>query len=302
MKGNLMKRKTKRTGKFTKTDRIAWAFLAPSLLCVFIFVLLPFLDAIRRSFFSAMGGKFVGFKNYINVIGSGAFQLAAKNTLLFTLCCIPALILLSLLLAITVNASKEKRGIFKTSFLIPMAIPVASVVLLWKVLFHQNGLVNGLIEALGGTGVDWMNSEWVMLILVFSYLWKNTGYDMVLWLSGLSEIPVSLIEAGQVDGAGPFQRMVYIILPNLKSVFFTVSVLSLLNSFKVFREAYMVAGPYPSTNMYMLQHLFNNWFSSLDIDKLCAGAVLLALVVFVIIALLQWALGERKEKKTFSRK
>lgn len=276
--------------------RVPWLFLAPSLLCVGGFVLFPFLDAVRRSFFSALSGEFVGLKNYLSVLSNEAFRLAAKNTLLFTAICIPVLVAVSLILALTVNALREKRGIFKTSFLIPMAIPVASIVLLWKVLFHQNGLVNAILSSLGGTPVDWIGTDAALVVLVISYLWKNTGYDMVLWLSGISGIPTSLYEAAQVDGAGPVQRFFRVTLPNLAPTFFTVTVLSLLNSFKVFREAYLIAGDHPPEGIYMLQHLFNNWFLTLDIDKMCAGAVLLAIVVLLLILLLQKFFGKRVDE------
>lgn len=271
-----------------RAHRLApWLFLAPSLICVSAFVLLPFLDAVRRSFFSAMSGRFVGLDNYAAVLESVAFRMAAKNTLLFTLFCIPLLVVISLLLALALNALRERRGLFKTSFLIPMAIPVASIVLLWRAFFHENGLLNNLLVHFGAAPVDWMNSGWAMLLLVCSYLWKNTGYDMILWLSGISAIPVSLFEAASVDGCGPLQRFFRVTLPSLRPTLFTVAVLSLLNSFKVFREAYLISGAYPDKSIYLLQHLFNNWFLTLDVDKMCAAAVLLALCVFGLILLMQ---------------
>lgn len=264
-----------------------WFFLLPSLLAVSVLVLLPFLDAVRRSFFSAMGGQFVGLKNYVDVIRSEAFRLAAFNTARFTAVCIPVLLVFSLLLALMVSAFKEKRGIFKTTFLVPMAIPVASIVLLWKAVFHENGLFNALLGLMGLPQKNWLDSAWTFGVLVFSYLWKNTGYDMVLWLSGLTAIPPALYESAAMDGAGALQRFFRITLPGLGPTCFTITVLSLLNSFKVFREAYLIAGSYPDGSIYMLQHLFNNWFTKLDVDKMCAGAVLMALVVFLLIALLQ---------------
>ena len=114
----------------------------------------------------------------------------------------------------------------------------------------------------------------------------------MLWLAGLSNISKSLYEAGSVDGANKKQLFIFITLPNLIPTIFTVSVLSLLNSFKVFREAYLVAGEYPHNSMYMLQHTFNNWFMSLDIDKLSAGATILSIIVFILILMLQKRLGE----------
>lgn len=289
-----MKRNCPAARRRSTNKAAPWLFLAPSLISVAVLVLIPFLDAVRRSFFSAMSREFVGLKNYAAVLGNEAFRLAAGNTVRFVLVCIPLLLGFSLLLALLVNAFKEKRGIFKTSFLLPMAIPVASIVLLWKVIFHENGLLNILTGWLGAEPVDWVNSSWAFFVLVFSYLWKNTGYDMVLWLSGITSISPALYEAAQMDGAGPLQQFFYVTLPNLKSTFFVVTVLSLLNSFKVFREAYLIAGNYPDKSMYLLQHLFNNWFVSLDVDKMCAGAVLMALVVLVLILGLQSVWGREE--------
>ncbi len=275
-----------------ETDGAApWLFLLPSLTAVSVLVLLPFLDAVRRSFLSAAGGRFVGLDNYRAVLENQAFRLAAWNTLRFTAVCIPLLLAFSLLLALLVGAVRERRGIFKTSFLLPMAIPVASIVLLWKAVFHENGLFNSLLRLIGLPEQNWLDSGWTFGVLVFTYLWKNAGYDMVLWLSGLSGIPPALYESAALDGAGAAQRFFRITLPGLRPTLFTAAVLSLLNSFKVFREAYLIAGGYPHRSIYMLQHLFNNWFLQLDTDKLCAGAVLLALAAAGAAALLQGLLG-----------
>lgn len=270
-----------------KRDYVPYLFLAPSLILVAAFILIPFVDVIRRSFFSAMSNQFVGFKNYITLFQNDAFRLASWNTIKFSLICIPFLLVFSLLLALLVSAFREQRGIFKTSFLLPMAIPVASIVLLWKAVFEKQGILNAVLEWAGLQPIDWIHSEWAFLVLVFTYLWKNIGYDMILWLSGISGIPPALYESAQIDGAGAVQRFFKITLPNLMPTVFTTAVLSLLNSFKVFREAYLIAGPYPDKSIYMLQHLFNNWFTSLDIDKMSAGAVVMALVVFGVILLLQ---------------
>lgn len=250
---------------------------------VSVFVLLPFGDAVRRSFFEAMSGKFVGLANYKTVLQNEAFRTAVRNTLRFLGTCIPLLILLSLVLAVLLGREKKHGDFFKTSFLVPMAIPVASVVLLWRIFFHQNGLLN----VLTGQTVDWLYSEGTFYVLVFSYLWKNAGYDMVLWLAGLSGISPALYEAARVDGAGPLQQFLFITLPQMLPTLFIITVLSLLNAFKVFREAYLIAGDYPHESIYMLQHLFNNWFVSLDIQKMCAAAVLVALCIFVVILLFQ---------------
>jgi len=174
-----------------------------------------------------------------------------------------------------------------------MAIPVASVVLLWRLLFHGNGILNGILAGLGVQGGDWMNTDYAFWILVFSYLWKNLGYDIVLWVAGLSGISPDIYEAARVDGAGEWKCFTKITMPNLLPSLYTISVLSFLNSFKVFREAYLVAGDYPHESMYMMQHLFNNWFRELSLDKMAAGAVINALVIFVLITLLKRAWEKR---------
>lgn len=295
MLSKLKLQKSKHASPKIKPDTdgaVPWFFLAPSLIFVAVMVLLPFLDAVRRSFFSAMSNEFVGLQNYIAVLENEAFKLAAANTAKFIAVCLPLLMIFSLLFALMLSAFKERRGIFKTTFLVPMAIPVASMVLLWRVLFHQNGMLNTILGWVGVEATDWIGSEWAFGVLIFTYLWKNAGYNMVLWLSGISGINPALYESAQIDGAGGFQRLIKITLPNLLPVFFTVAVLSILNSFKVFREAYLIAGSYPDESIYMLQHLFNNWFLNLDVDKMCAGAVLMALVVFILIMLLKKMWGK----------
>ena len=272
----------------TKKIIVPYIFLAPSLIGIIIFVLIPFADAVKRSFFEAMGEKFVGFKNYKSVINNGAFKLATCNTLKFMIICIPILIVLSLLLAVLLKSQTNDKFL-KISFLIPMAIPVSSVVLLWKVFFHQSGILNEVISCFLKREInyDWINSNKSFYVLVFSYIWKNIGYDMMLWLAGLSAIPQSLYEAAKIDGANSVQRFFYITLPNIMPTVFIIVILSILNSFKVFREAYLISGDYPNDSIYMLQHLLNNWFVSLDIQKMCAASVLIAIFMLILILLLQ---------------
>ncbi len=276
-----------------KDSKKAWAFLAPSFIGVIFFVLVPFGDAVKRSFYEAMGGKFVGIANYNSVLHNKAFQLAVRNTTRFIMICVPILLLSSLILSVMINGRKKHRSFFKTSFLIPLAIPVSSVVFLWKVIFHKNGLFNVLLLKLGLEGHDWISTK-AFPVLVFSYIWKNIGYDIVLWLAGLDTISQTLYEAAGVDGANAWKKFRYITLPGLLPTVFIVSVLSILNTFKVFREAYLIAGAYPrDDSIYMLQHLFNNWFTKLDIQKMCAAAVMVASVIIVIVMILQ-----RLDKKT----
>ncbi len=282
-----MREKKKKTTIQKRESIVAWLFLMPSLAGIMFFILIPFGDVVRRSFYEAMSGKFVGIDNYITVFINEAFQLAAKNTGRFILICIPLLLVISLFLSILVMGQKKFGDFFKSSFLIPMAIPVASIVLLWDVFFNKNGLVNRMLSMLGGKSVDWMHTSKAFYILVFSYLWKNTGYDMVLWLAGLNGIPLALYEAAAIDGAGTWGKFRYITLPGLLPTAFTLFVLSLINSFKVFREAYLIAGSYPDNSIYMLQHLFNNWFVTMDIQKMCAAAIVVAIILLIFILIVR---------------
>ena len=266
--------------------------MAPSLIGLSVFFLIPFADTVRRSFFDARGRNFIGFKGYLSVLENDAFQLAASSTGKFVVICIPLLMITSLIIALMIRAVRPFGKTSKTSFLLPMAIPVASIVLLWQVLFHKNGLVNTILGSLGTEPVDFMGTSAAFWVLIFTYLWKNNGYNMVLWLAGLDAIPDNRYEAAQVDGAGVWQCFRYITLPGLLPTMGLVSILSLLNSFKVFREAYLVAGAYPHDSIYLLQHLFNNWFQTLDISRLCAAATLLCLVLLAVILLLQRFLRE----------
>lgn len=267
-------------------------FLLPSLIGVSLFVLIPFVDVIRRSFVGAILEEWVGLKNYADTLRNPAFQLACKNTLRFVLVCIPALLALSLLLGVFLQQQRALGSLLKTAFLFPMAIPVASVALVWRVLFHQSGIVNGVLSWLGVSPIRWMNSPAAFWVLVGSYLWKNLGYDIVLWMAGLSGISTNLYEAARIDGAGEWTIFRRITLPCLLPTLSTVSVLSLLNSFKVFREAYLVAGDYPHESMYLLQHLFNNWFRDLSFDRMAAGAVMVCAVILLLILPLQRGLDK----------
>lgn len=254
-----------------------YLFVMPGLIGSVIFVLIPYLDVMRRAFFQVATGTFVGMTNFTKVFRNKAFRLAVTNTVHFVGVCIPILLILSLLISVSLMENTRFSKMMKTGFMVPMAIPVASVVLLWRFLFGRQ-----------------MNTSYAFYVLVFSYVWKNLGYSIVLWVAGLSMITGDIYEAAKVDGAGKMQMFFLITLPNLTGTFFTITVLSLINSFKVFREAYLVSGDYPDGSIYMLQHLFNNWFRNLDMDKMAAGAVINSVVIFLLIWLL-WKLGGKQE-------
>lgn len=281
----MKKDKRKKEGKWINKSILL--FLLPSLIGVAIFNLVPFLDVVIRSFQNEMTRDFVFFENYIDVFNNEAFKLAGLNTIKFVLVCIPLLLGVSLLLAVLINDFFKASEKLTTAFLVPMAIPIASVVLVWNIVFHEKGLLNGFLVSLEASGVDWMNTGYAFWILVFTYTWKNVGYNIILWMAGLSCIPKEIYEAARVDGASRWQSFRRITFPVLKPTLYTITVLSLLNSFKVFREAYLIAGNYPNESMYMLQHIFNNWFRDLAFGKIAAGSVVMSIIIFILIVVLQ---------------
>lgn len=268
-------------------ERAAWLFLAPSLAGIAVLVLVPFLETVRRSFYNDPGTRFLGLQNYRSVLENPAFRLAAANTGKLLLVSVPALLLISLILALLVKPLGRRGQPFRTGFLFPLAIPVASISLLWRVVFADNGLCNGMLGAMGAEPVRFMGSNAAFWVLLFTFLWKNSGYHMALWLAGMDGISPALYEAAALDGAGSFRQLWYITLPNLLPTLGMLWVLGLINTFKVFREAWLVAGNYPHESMYLMQHLFQNWFRSLDIGRLSAGAVMMALVLLGGITLVQ---------------
>ena len=265
-----------------------YLFLLPSLIGTGGFVLIPFLDVVRRSFLQAVGNGFVGLENYRMVLGNSAFRLAVGNTARFMLICLPLLMLLSLFLAVLVREATRFQRWVKTGALLPMAIPAASVVVFFRLVFDEKGWLGRLAEAAGMEGQDWLASDSAFCILIVCYIWKNLGYDMILWLAGLGVIPKEQYEAARVQGAGEWACFWYITAPQLKETAFVTGLLSFVNAFRVFREAYLLAGDYPHESIYMLQHLFNNWFVNLDIQKMTAAAVMLVVLAGGILEIEEW--------------
>lgn len=262
-------------------------FLAPSLIGVFLFFILPFLVVIYYSFVdNPINADFVGISNYINVARNGAFKLAGKNTLKFSFVAMPLSVILSFLLAAMLDRDIPMRSQFRTFFLTPMMVPVASVVLIVQVLFHYNGALNAVITGMGGPKIDWLKSDYAQVVIVFLFLWKNLGYNMILFLAGLESIPRELIEVATMENANAWQIFWRIKIRYLSPTIMFVTILSLINSFKVFREIYLLTGDYPYDSLYMLQHFMNNTFRSLDYQKLSTAAIIMSFVMILIIGLL----------------
>lgn len=271
-----------------KQNFVHISFLLPSLAGVAVFIFLPFIDSVRRSFFSSVTNEFMGLQNYKNVFDTGAFLLAVKNTALFTAVCLPILIILSFFISFFLCKMRFVR-LIKSILLFPLAVPTAALVMIWKILFSDTGYINTVLNYAGASQIHFLTTDTAFWVLVGSYIWKNLGYTVVLWMTGMMSVSSSQLDAAKTDGASELQSLLFISLPALRPTLYTITIISFLNSFKVFREAYLVAGSYPDKSIYMLQHLFNNWFVKLELDKMAAAAVCIFAVIFVAIILLKYA-------------
>ena len=286
-KGKRMDRSREQRKNRRRDFLTSLCFLLPSLLGVGVFFILPFGVVVYYSMIDGVSSKnFVFLENFTRLFENAAFKMAALNTLKFSAMAVPLAVILAVLLALMLEARIPGKSQFRTFFLSPMMVPVASVVLIWQVLFNYNGTVNEFLMLFGAELIDWLQSEHSMIVVLLLFLWKNLGYNMILFMAGLANIPRDLLEAADVAGASESYKFFAIKLRYLSPTVLFVTILSLINSFKVFREVYLLTGDYPYESLYMLQHFMNNTFRSLDYQKLSAAAVVMAIVMVVLIALL----------------
>lgn len=287
---NIVKENKKKSCSNRRTRRgklISIGYLFPSAAGVLLFFVLPFLIVIYYSVVdNPISNQFVFFDNYVMVFQNAAFQQAAKNTLMFSLVAVPLAVVLSLFLAMMLESRIPFKSQFRTFFLSPMMVPIASIVLIWQVLFHYNGMVNEILGIFHIDRIDWLNSNYAQVVIVILFLWKNLGYNMILFMAALSSISKDILEVAVLESATPFQIFWHIKLRYMSSTILFVTIMSLINSFKVFREIYLLKGEYPYDTMYMLQHFMNNTFSRLDYQKMSAAAIMMAIVMVIIIGIL----------------
>jgi len=267
------------------------AFLGPSLVGVSIFYIVPFGVVVFYSMISnPIQREFVFLDNFKNLISNSAFQQAAGNTARFSVVAVPLAVVIGLLMALLLEYKIPMKSQFRTFFLSPMMVPVASVVLIWQVLFNNNGVVNEFLITIGVTDaaskIDWFKSEYNQIVVILLFLWKNLGYNMILFMASLNNMPNDLIEVATIEGAGALYKFFAVKMRYLSPTLLFVTILSLINSFKVFREVYLLTGDYPYGGLYMLQHFMNNTFQSIDYQKLSAAAVIMAIAMVIIIGVL----------------
>ena len=275
--------KKKKLLKITKSI----SFLAPSGLGVLAFFIIPFLVIVYYSIIdNPIQTNFVGVKNYVQLAHNQAFLQALGNTFRFSVIAVPLAVILPLLLAMLLDCRIPGKSIFRTIYISPLVVPVASVVLVWQVMFDKNGALNSIIKGLGADPVNWMDSVYNQFIVLSLFLWKNLGYNMILFMAGLGNIPMELIEVAKLENASSWQIFWKIKIRYLSSTVFFVMIISLINSFKIFREVYLLTGGYPYGNIYYLQHFMNNQFEKLDYSKISTAAVIMSVFMVIIIGLL----------------
>lgn len=271
----------------TKGKRISLIYLLPSLGGVVLFFVAPFFVVFYYSLVdNPINKEFVFMDNFVSVFNNDAFQKAAANTFKFSGVAVPLAVVLSLLLAMVLSSRIPFRTQFRTFFLSPMMVPVASIILIWQVLFHYNGVLNDALALFGIDKIDWFKSAYGQVVIILLFLWKNLGYNMILFMAALASIPKEILEVAYLESANSFQVFWHIKIRYLSSTLLFVTIMSLINSFKVFREIYLLTDDYPYDTVYMLQHYMNNMFARLDYQKLSAAAILMAIVMAVIIGIL----------------
>lgn len=283
-----MNRTHKSKHKLSRKESLTgFLFCLPAILGMLAFFVVPFAITVYMSLTESMGSsRFVGLKNYIDVLNSSAFRLAASNTLKFNLVAVPAILALSLFISLLLFRKLKGYNFFRTTFVFPLVLPVASVVLFFQIIFSESGLINDILALVNVSPVNWVNSSNSFTMLLVLYLWKNSGYNIILFLSALNSIPKAYYEASEIDGASKLTQLFKITLPMIVPHTFFIIVISIINSFKSFREAFILFGSHPHQSIYMIQHFMNNNFQNLNYIRLSVGAILIFLVIFVLVLIL----------------
>ncbi len=262
-----------------------WLLLAPILVGVTVFFLIPFGITLYDSVTFGVTGRFVGLENYIQVWNSSTFRLAMGNTLRFLLLGVPLIMVLSFALALLAQKRFTGTRLFRSALLLPMAVGVASIVTATEALFSETGMLNRILEALGIPAVAWLDGPAAFWVLLGLYLWKNFGYNVVLYLAGLNAIPRAYYDDAELSGASAWQKLRAVTLPMMTPTFFFVFVISVMNCFRTYREAFLLAGEHPQSDIYMLQHYLSNNFKNLNYQRLSVASVCLFLLVSVLVAI-----------------
>ena len=255
--------------------RSAWLFLAPALTLIGLFFFLPVAASLLLSVTDfdiyALGDsaltRFVGLRNYAELVRNDTFWRAVRNTFYFALVGGPLTVAASLGAALLVNARAVRlRGLFRTVYFTPFVTTLVAIAIVWRYLYHPKyGLLNYLLGAVGIAPVDWLGDpRWAMPAIILMAVWKNFGYNMLIFIAGLQSIPEELYEAARIDGAGAWRRFWHVTIPQLAPTFLFVGVVTMIGYFQLFAEPYVMTGGGPlrattSLVLFMYEEGFRWW-------------------------------------------
>jgi multiple sugar transport system permease protein len=266
---------------------MAYLFLAPTLLIFIVFTVLPSVMALvlsltRYDILTPI--KWIGLQNYRQLFGDEVFFISLRNMLLYALMFVPAMVGLSLLIAIALNRPVPGMNFFRTLFYLPMITSSVAAATVWIWLLQRNyGLINQLLALVGITGPAWLaDSDTALIAIVMVTLWQGLGGNIILNLAGLQGIPRMYYEAAQLDGANPWQSFRYITWPSLRNTTFFITTVTLINSFQLFDQAYVMTqgGPAQST-LTSVYYIYQMGFQQLRMGYASAMAFVLFLIIMV---------------------
>ncbi|MFE7400443.1 carbohydrate ABC transporter permease [Streptomyces sp. NPDC057557] len=224
-----------------------WLFAAPGLLVVGAFSLFPFFSTLVNAFTdrrTLIPGKFVGLANFQELIHDEMFWTGLRNSALYVVGVVPALVILPLLLAMLVQRHIPGITFFRSAFYTPVVASIVVVGLIWVWMLDDRGLINALLEAVGIGKVGFLSDQWLLLFSAMTVtVWKGLGYYMIIYLAALANVPRELHEAASVDGAGAVRRFFTVTVPTVRSTMVLVGALASVAAFKAFSEVYLMAGP-----------------------------------------------------------
>ena len=277
--------------KYAMDKKIPYLLILPSVAGFLCFYFLPFLSSVYFSLVNNNFDKeFAGFANYAALFKNEFFMMALKNTLIYMAVSIPVLVALTFAVSLLIFNMKSAAIRAGVVFLIsiPLVIPSATLSFFWSNIFSTNGWLNSLLFNFDTNyiPVDHFNSGNAMWIMILIFFYKNLGYNIILFTAGLNVLDSSCFEAAKVDGANTRQIMAHITLPLMKPVFIVTVLMSIINSFKVFKEVYMIYGNYPDESVYNIQFFLNNMLNKLQFQSLTAASTVTTLVISLAVTLL----------------
>lgn len=284
--------------------RAAWGFLAPFGLFYVVFILGPLAYQFVSSFFSTSLvrpgiGKALGFDNYVEVLTSDTFWIAVRNTIAFTLLTTVPLVLLGLAMAILVNRMARAQWLYRLAFFTPYVLPSATMALIWYFLYSPGlGLIDSILSGFGLQSAALLGSPSTALAAVaLATVWWTLGFNFVLYLAGLQEIPADLYEAASLDGASAWQQIRLITIPMLGRTTTLVVVLQIIASLKVFDQIFIMTQGGPDTaTISVLEYIYNTGFTNYRVGAASAASMVFFLLILGVSAV--WLTLTRRSQVT----